>query len=767
MEGTETQVATKERITTRITATQREIINNYTLNIDKALSKKLDAANRAANIEYTYTHGGIVIKADVATFELLKQATTEYYGNLPKTQGTATIQKVLDKSKTATVQTTIRVHNLQGKTYTVNLYLTTCVLLVNGKNTQLFVNRDIKDIHELIRNTYCGSNKINITKLNEMMKSKLEQALKSKPRDQCASEENISIKCIKCTRVCRSKSSYCSTGIHWAHYRCQKLTTEEIHAVEDDKSEIHTCKLCDPAQNMLCESRNEPDEERSGALILMDEIETTRNDEVLDQSIKICTICDQEFIDANDIDACGACSCIAHTKCMGQKDEQTICYKCMEAQTYHSDDNMNDNSEHITALKQVHNQNKHEMSGKEKKKAEFEIISPPKKDQNEEINKTDNNFAATKLKEIREREIKIRKAEEQLKSKEKNIKHEQARSIQLETRCQYLEARNMELEALVTTMKRRMQEITGQTQSDVQIQHNPRQNNQSQSNLSTRIELLQDRITDIVMNQVEKQLTNVSNMLTMESPKDEKHNREDNRNQIHKSPVHQRNNTTQCNIVIEGPSPIETCQTTSALQYYGNNIAPRTNGDWAEQPQRYVQKQLPTYPTKQAVPVPMQGVHLYQEIPSRTTERLYNMTEQGRIDNGQRVVNYTNMQEGARIDNSTPQLTQTRVVYQHYQAQDKHELSNMMDRRIPGPAHVQQRRRTNHPPREAEAVTHHNTNNKNGRKHVTVRERMYYKNMDSNNKDISKSEDENHKRPGISTENQNFLYPLSLHQARR
>ena len=88
---------------------------------------------RAANIEYTYTHGGIVIKADVATFELLKQATTEYYGNLPKSQGTATIQKELDKSKTATVQTIFRVHILQGKTYTVNLYLTTCVLLLMGR----------------------------------------------------------------------------------------------------------------------------------------------------------------------------------------------------------------------------------------------------------------------------------------------------------------------------------------------------------------------------------------------------------------------------------------------------------------------------------------------------------------------------------------------------------------------------------------------------------------------------------------------------------
>ena len=81
------------------------------------------------------------------------------------------------------------------------------------------------------------------------------------------------------------------------------------------------------------------------------------------------------------------------------------------------------------------------------------------------------------------------------------------------------------------------------------------------------------------------------------------------------------------------------------------------NGDWAEQPERYVQNQMPTYPTKQTVPVHMQGVHLHQEIPSRTTEKLHNMTEQGRIDYGQRVVNHANIQEGARRDNSTPQLT--------------------------------------------------------------------------------------------------------------
>jgi hypothetical protein len=59
-----------------------------------------------------------------------------------------------------------------------------------------------------------------------------------------------------------------------------------------------------------------------------------------------------------------------------------------------------------------------------------------------------------KLSELREKEIKQKKTEDQLKVREKVINDEKQKRIQLETRCQNLEARNYELDALVRTMKK-------------------------------------------------------------------------------------------------------------------------------------------------------------------------------------------------------------------------------------------------------------------------------------------------------------------------
>jgi hypothetical protein len=60
------------------------ITNTYTLNIDKALKKKLNATKRQQNVLYEYTKGRLVITADAATFELLRIAANIYYENLPE-----------------------------------------------------------------------------------------------------------------------------------------------------------------------------------------------------------------------------------------------------------------------------------------------------------------------------------------------------------------------------------------------------------------------------------------------------------------------------------------------------------------------------------------------------------------------------------------------------------------------------------------------------------------------------------------------------------
>lgn len=58
------------------------IVNDYNLNIGKALTKKLKATQRARTLQYRYTSGGIVITADAVTFELFKMAAMAYYCNV-------------------------------------------------------------------------------------------------------------------------------------------------------------------------------------------------------------------------------------------------------------------------------------------------------------------------------------------------------------------------------------------------------------------------------------------------------------------------------------------------------------------------------------------------------------------------------------------------------------------------------------------------------------------------------------------------------------
>ncbi|CAC5398822.1 GTF3A [Mytilus coruscus] len=180
----------------------------------KALLKKLEATERSTSIVYKQTNGELVIKADAATFELLKHATAAYFEELPCNIGKATIQRETDRFKAATEQITTKMREKCGKTYTVNLYLTTCTIMVNGENPENFGNRDIKEIHKLIENMNNGDKNKTITKLNEIMKSKLEQALqgKSVQPKYADKDEKASIECFKCKKKCRTRSTFCSSG---------------------------------------------------------------------------------------------------------------------------------------------------------------------------------------------------------------------------------------------------------------------------------------------------------------------------------------------------------------------------------------------------------------------------------------------------------------------------------------------------------------------------------------------------------------------------
>ena len=316
----------------------REIIKNYSLNVDKALLKKLEATQRSTSMEYKQTNGGLVIKADAATFELLKHATVAYFEELPCNIGKATIQRETDSSKNATVQITIKMKEKCGKTYTVNLYLTTCTLMVNGKNPENFGDRDIKEIHKLIENVNNGDKNKTITKLNEIMKSKLEQALQGKrvqPK-YADKDEKVSIQCFKCTKNCRTKSTFCNSGRHWVHYNCQRLSTKEIELLEKEELEDYTCRICQDVNLKILEKVLSPVKKGANSKTsyhhndvpaITQEISSSRNDDSTEKSPETCNICDTIIME-DKYEICDICNDIAHPECMTISGNSLTCHSC-------------------------------------------------------------------------------------------------------------------------------------------------------------------------------------------------------------------------------------------------------------------------------------------------------------------------------------------------------------------------------------------------------------------------------------------------------
>ncbi|CAC5394991.1 unnamed protein product [Mytilus coruscus] len=63
-----------------------------------------------------------------------------------------------------------------------------------------------------------------------------------------AGRTNVDI-CPKCNRKCLSKCIECSAGNHWIHFKCEKLTKEQINTLEQSPDVPYVCTICTKKQS--------------------------------------------------------------------------------------------------------------------------------------------------------------------------------------------------------------------------------------------------------------------------------------------------------------------------------------------------------------------------------------------------------------------------------------------------------------------------------------------------------------------------------------
>jgi hypothetical protein len=155
------------------------------------------------------------------------------------------------------------------------------------------VERDITGIHDIIHAATCNGNQINLNKLNNILAEQLQRIigtttsmdeLGKAPATKQHEIEDIS--CNKCRKNCKTRSTYCTVGEHWIHYKCEKLNPEQITAIEATTTADYICTLCQNGKSNIC----------ANALAILDEC-NPRTDEVQDETR--CNLCDKTIDDEN------------------------------------------------------------------------------------------------------------------------------------------------------------------------------------------------------------------------------------------------------------------------------------------------------------------------------------------------------------------------------------------------------------------------------------------------------------------------------------
>jgi hypothetical protein len=223
-------------------------IKHYGLNIEKSLMKKLNSAKRK-HISYRFTGGGLTAELGAITFELFIHACEIYFVNSSNNFCSVIKDNFTDRHGSVT-QRTYEIKESDQDSYPINLYTTRCSMLVNGKRAANFINRDLNNLHEIIKSTTINGVSVNIQNTNDLLAKQLEDVIHSmnigtNGMQATVNDEmnDLTEKCFKCKRSCRSRAVLCINK-HWVHFNCEKFTELEIEQIEQNENEPYTCSQC-------------------------------------------------------------------------------------------------------------------------------------------------------------------------------------------------------------------------------------------------------------------------------------------------------------------------------------------------------------------------------------------------------------------------------------------------------------------------------------------------------------------------------------------
>ena len=430
--------------------------------------------------------------ADAATFELLKEAALEFYSNYPC--GKAEIKKTTDKKGKNVVQFVIQVQTHNNESYTLNLYTTTSKMLLNGRDTQVFVEHDLPEIHHIVQNVKFGGQALNLKALNELFIEQLNKLLAGSTAVHSEStitnmkqiknsEKEEDIQCLKCNRPCRKKASFCTNGEHWIHYNCEKLSPEEIQINENYLDGSYTCKMC--------RSESAPNEKATRKLTvpaIKGNCNPNLAELILDEesNVENCQACNEQLSDS-DRYSCELCNLFFHKTCVIETEQVAVCFNC-ESSAEHCNDSEVNNSE-------------------KQKPPNRTSVSPVGRSTCSVGTSCSFEDVSVKLSDIRAREQKLKRWEEDLKLKEKTL----TEASKYKSHIRKLEAEKEENLLTIRTLRDRIDSIELKLRNNYTKVDNITSQSGHKAILSEQnehlIQSVHDKVTNFILRQIDNQIS--------------------------------------------------------------------------------------------------------------------------------------------------------------------------------------------------------------------------------------------------------------------
>lgn len=173
----------------------------------------------------------------------------------------------------------------------VNLYITKCSILVNGRGAVNFIHRDIKNLQEIIKNTTVNGLSVDIQQLETL----LNDMKKNTKQNQQATETQLNEqneKCVKCNRSCKTRAVLCKNN-HWVHFHCEKLSVSEIEQIESNMKEVYTCSKCRIVSETTCIKDTVISSPNIKQLAIPEPIKVIADQQALSQSLENTTLAQQ------------------------------------------------------------------------------------------------------------------------------------------------------------------------------------------------------------------------------------------------------------------------------------------------------------------------------------------------------------------------------------------------------------------------------------------------------------------------------------------